>query len=204
MLNQFRITRQIILDLPSEMLCSTFLICISALLISKLYFILLALWKTSSGDHLKFGEHPRRESKRSDRLFPGGEYIAPHNETAINISSTLLPKASVCVHGNRTYSAGEKVVRDCEEKCVCSESGIMECQPLCISPYIKASRELRDFSCKKKVVAEEPCCTLVLCPGPGESPCILKIFNSFRTEIQNFEIYKFIICPCSSSSKYIK
>lgn len=47
----------------------------------------------------------------------------------------------------------------------------MECQPLCVSPYVRAGGELRDISCKREVVAEEPCCALVLCPaGPGASP----------------------------------
>ncbi|XP_011875167.1 PREDICTED: putative epidermal cell surface receptor [Vollenhovia emeryi] len=100
-----------------------------------------------------------------DKEVEGGEYIVPHNKAAINISSTLLPKASVCIHGNRTYSAGEKVVRDCEEKCVCSESGVMECQPLCSHPYVRAGRQLKDPLCQEKLDAEEPCCALVLCPA---------------------------------------
>lgn len=96
-------------------------------------------------------------------MFSGGEYIASHNETIVNISSTLLPKVSVCIHENRTYFMGEKIVRNCEEKCVCSENGITDCQPLCVSPYVRASREIENPSCQRKVVPDEPCCALVLC-----------------------------------------
>ncbi|XP_036142581.1 putative epidermal cell surface receptor [Monomorium pharaonis] len=98
-----------------------------------------------------------------DKEVEGGEYISPHNKTAINISSTLLPKASVCTYDNRTYLIGEKIVRDCEEKCVCSKSGITDCQPLCISPYVRAGREFKDSLCQEKLVPEEPCCALILC-----------------------------------------
>ncbi|XP_018372866.1 PREDICTED: putative epidermal cell surface receptor isoform X1 [Trachymyrmex cornetzi] len=101
----------------------------------------------------------------NDKEIEGGEYIAPHNETAINISSMLFPKASICIHGNRTYSVGENIVRDCEEKCICSESGITNCQPLCIYPYVKVGRELKDHMCQEKLVAEEPCCALIFCPA---------------------------------------
>ncbi|XP_011050906.1 PREDICTED: putative epidermal cell surface receptor isoform X3 [Acromyrmex echinatior] len=101
----------------------------------------------------------------NDKEIEGGEYIAPHNETAINISSTLFSKASICIHENRTYSVGENIVRDCEEKCICSENGIMNCQPLCIYPYVKVGRELKDYRCQEKLVAEEPCCALIFCPA---------------------------------------
>ncbi|XP_018314342.1 uncharacterized protein [Mycetomoellerius zeteki] len=104
-----------------------------------------------------------------------GEYIASHNETATNISSTLFPKASVCIHENRTYSVGENIVRDCEEKCICSESGITNCQPLCIYPYVKVGRELKDHLCQEKLVAEEPC-ALIFCPaGSGKFALVYKV-----------------------------
>ena len=77
----------------------------------------------------------------------------------------LFPKASICIHGNRTYSVGENIVRDCEEKCICSENGIMNCQPLCIYPYVKAGRELKNHMCQEKLVAEEPCCALIFYPA---------------------------------------
>ncbi|XP_011703066.1 PREDICTED: uncharacterized protein LOC105459073 isoform X2 [Wasmannia auropunctata] len=112
-----------------------------------------------------------------DKEVEGGEYIAPHNETAMNISSTLLPKASVCIHGNHTYLLGEKIIRDCEEKCVCSESGITDCQPLCVSPYVRSGKELKDHLCQEKLIAEEPCCALIVCPASdsGMSLHILRI-----------------------------
>ncbi|XP_032663212.1 putative epidermal cell surface receptor isoform X2 [Odontomachus brunneus] len=111
-----------------------------------------------------------------DKEVEGGEYVASHNETSINISSTLLPKVPECVHGNRTYSLGEKVVRDCEEKCVCSENGITDCQPLCVHPYVRAGRGIEDHLCQEKIVSEEPCCAVILCaadsaPEPEET-CI--------------------------------
>ncbi|XP_018314632.1 putative epidermal cell surface receptor isoform X1 [Mycetomoellerius zeteki] len=104
----------------------------------------------------------------NDKEVEGGEYIASHNETTTNISSTLFPKASVCIHENRTYSVGENIVRDCEEKCICSESGITNCQPLCIYPYVKVGRELKDHLCQEKLVAEEPCCALIFCPAGSD------------------------------------
>lgn len=96
-------------------------------------------------------------------MFSGGEYVASHNETSVNISSPLRPKVSVCVHENRNYSLGEKVVRDCQEKCVCSESGITDCQPLCVEPYVRAGRGVEDPLCQEKVATEEPCCAVILC-----------------------------------------
>jgi len=138
-----------------------------------LYFILTRykrIWESFSKSYL-------RQKFKSNQLFSGGEYIAPYNETAINISSTLLPKTSVCIHGNHTYSVGEKVIRNCEEKCICSESEITNCQPLCISPYVKAGRELKDHLCQEKLVTEEPCCAFILCStDSGMFLYILKIW----------------------------
>lgn len=72
----------------------------------------------------------------------------------------------------------------------------MECQPLCVSPYVRAGGELRDLSCKKEMAAEEPCCALVLCPAsPGVPPCssCKSNFNS-RTEVREF-ISRFTMIP---------
>ncbi|CAK9813290.1 Putative epidermal cell surface receptor [Anthophora quadrimaculata] len=99
-----------------------------------------------------------------DKEIEGGEYVAPHNETTMNISSTLLPTVAVCVEGNRTYMAGEKIVRGCEEKCVCGEDGMaMDCKPLCSSPYVRANRGIEDPLCQEKLINEEPCCAILVC-----------------------------------------
>lgn len=81
----------------------------------------------------------------------------------------------MCIHENRTYSVGEKVIRDCEEKCICSESGITDCQPLCVSPYVKTGRESKNPLCQEKVIDEEPCCALILCSA--DSGISLYIFR---------------------------
>ncbi|EZA61442.1 Putative epidermal cell surface receptor, partial [Ooceraea biroi] len=136
-----------------------------------------------------------------DKEVEGGEYIASHNETAINISSTLLPKVSVCIHENRTYSMGEKIVRNCEEKCVCSENGITDCQPLCVSPYVRASREIEDPLCQRKLIPDEPCCALVLCADsdtatePDET-CVLG--NKTVTRGQRIEDGCSRVCICEA------
>ena len=90
--------------------------------------------------------------------------MASHNETVVNISSTLLPIVDVCVEGNRTYTIGEKIVRNCEEKCVCGENGVaINCKALCSSPYIRANRGIEDPLCQEKLVKEEPCCAILVC-----------------------------------------
>ncbi|XP_017757579.1 PREDICTED: putative epidermal cell surface receptor isoform X3 [Eufriesea mexicana] len=112
-----------------------------------------------------------------DKEVEGGEYVASHNETAINISSTLLPTVNVCVEENRTYTVGERIIRGCEEKCICGESGIaIDCKPLCSSPYVRANRGVEDPLCQEKLVNEEPCCAILVCaadsaPEPEET-CI--------------------------------
>ncbi|XP_067213383.1 putative epidermal cell surface receptor isoform X2 [Linepithema humile] len=98
-----------------------------------------------------------------DKEVEGGEYVAPHNETAISISSAEFSKKSECTYENYTYSIGEKIVRGCEEKCVCSENGITDCQPVCNDRFIKASEEIDKPYCRKHVTEEEPCCALLVC-----------------------------------------
>ncbi|XP_034177279.2 stranded at second isoform X2 [Osmia lignaria lignaria] len=110
-----------------------------------------------------------------DKEVEGGEYVASHNESAINISSTMLPMATVCMEGNHTYSIGEKILRGCDEKCICGEGGIvMDCKPLCSSPYVRANRGIEDPLCQEKLVTEEPCCAILVCaadsaPEPEET-----------------------------------
>ncbi|XP_054010514.1 putative epidermal cell surface receptor [Hylaeus anthracinus] len=110
-----------------------------------------------------------------DKEVEGGEYVAPRNESNVNISSTLLPAVSMCVEENRTYSVGEKIIRGCEEKCVCGVGGVvMDCKPLCSSPYVRANRGIEDPLCQEKLVNEEPCCAILVCaadsaPEPEET-----------------------------------
>nr|XP_050853650.1 putative epidermal cell surface receptor isoform X2 [Vespula vulgaris] len=110
-----------------------------------------------------------------DKEVEGGEYVVPHNETVLNVSSSLLPSLIQCTDNGRTYSVGEKIVRDCEEKCTCKEGGFIgDCRPLCISPYVRAGRGIHDPLCEEKLVVEEPCCALLVCaadsaPEPEET-----------------------------------
>ncbi|XP_035734358.1 putative epidermal cell surface receptor isoform X4 [Vespa mandarinia] len=110
-----------------------------------------------------------------DKEVEGGEYVVPHNETVLNVSSSLLPSLIQCTDNGRTYSVGEKIVRDCEEKCTCKEGGFIgDCRPLCISPYVRAGRGIHDPLCEEKLVIEEPCCALLVCaadsaPEPEET-----------------------------------
>lgn len=91
--------------------------------------------------------------------------MVPHNETMVlNVSSSLLPSLIQCTDNGLTYSVGEKIVRDCEEKCTCKEGGFIgDCRPLCISPYVRAGRGIHDPLCEEKLVIEEPCCALLVC-----------------------------------------
>ncbi|XP_076667213.1 stranded at second isoform X2 [Andrena cerasifolii] len=125
-----------------------------------------------------------------DKEVEGGEYVAPHNETALNISATLLPTVTMCVQGNRTYAVGEKIVKGCEEKCVCGEDGTAtDCKPLCSSPYVRANRGIVDPLCQEKLVNEEPCCAILVCaadsaPEPEET-CVFAnktIMRGLRVE----------------------
>ncbi|XP_020280700.1 putative epidermal cell surface receptor isoform X2 [Pseudomyrmex gracilis] len=113
-----------------------------------------------------------------DKEVEGGEYVASHNETAaVNISSTLLPK--VCVHENRTYSTGERIVRGCEENCVCTENGIANCQPLCALPYVRADEEIQDSKCQKKPILDNPCCAFLSCVTDSDTePDEMCTFNN--------------------------
>ncbi|XP_076283603.1 stranded at second isoform X1 [Lasioglossum baleicum] len=104
-----------------------------------------------------------------DKDVEGGEYVAAHNETSMNISSTMLT-TTVCVEGNQTYSIGEKIIRGCEEKCVCGEGGsVIDCKPICTSPYAKANRGIEDPLCHEKLVNEEPCCAILVCAADSVS-----------------------------------
>ncbi|KAL6254939.1 hypothetical protein P5V15_014281 [Pogonomyrmex californicus] len=133
-----------------------------------------------------------------DKEVEGGEYIAPRNGTAINITSTLFPKTS-CIYRNRTYSVGEKIVEDCERKCICTESGITDCQPLCVSPYVRTSKEFKDPLCHEELITEEPCCARIVCPDSAIEPeetCVLG--NKTVTRGQNIEDGCSRMCICEA------
>ncbi|EFN69059.1 Putative epidermal cell surface receptor [Camponotus floridanus] len=135
-----------------------------------------------------------------DKNVEGGEYIASHNETAINVSSTLFPKIPTCIYGNRTYSVGEEVIRDCQEKCICSENGITNCQPLCVSPYVRAGKRIEDPLCEEKLITEESCCALVVCATDSatepEETCIFG--NKTVTRGQRIEDGCSKVCICEA------
>lgn len=118
----------------------------------------------------------------------GGEYVASHNGTAINISSTLLPMVNVCVEGNRTYTIGEKIVRGCEEKCVCGENGVaVDCKPLCSSPYVRANRGIEDPLCQEKIVNEEACCAILVCAADSGE------FDMLKCQASSFFIESYVL-----------
>lgn len=141
-----------------------------------------------------------------DKEVEGGEYVASHNETVVNISSTLLPTVNVCVEENRTYAIGEKIVRNCEEKCICGENGVaINCKPLCSSPYIRANRGIEDPLCQEKLVKEEPCCAILVCaadsaPEPEET-CIFGNKTIMRGQRVEDGCSKVCICEAGGNLK---
>ncbi|XP_015598008.1 putative epidermal cell surface receptor isoform X2 [Cephus cinctus] len=136
-----------------------------------------------------------------DKEVEGGEYVVAHNESNINVTSTLIPNVPMCIDGNHTYAIGEKIVRDCEEKCMCGEGGrIMNCEPLCISPLIRAGKVIDDPWCAAITMTEEPCCAIIVCaessaPEPEES-CIFG--NETLTRGQRVEDGCSRVCVCEA------
>ncbi|XP_023288132.1 putative epidermal cell surface receptor [Orussus abietinus] len=99
-----------------------------------------------------------------DKEVEGGEYIASHDDGKISVPTVLLPTTTMCIDGKKTYSMGEVVTRDCEEKCACGEGGkIVDCKPLCMKPLIRAGKGSHDPLCEEKVLPEEPCCAKLVC-----------------------------------------
>ncbi|XP_031845670.1 stranded at second isoform X2 [Nomia melanderi] len=141
-----------------------------------------------------------------DKDVEGGEYVAPHNETSMNISSSLLPAVMVCVEGNQTYSMGEKIVRGCDEKCVCGEGGMVtDCKPLCSSPYVRANRGIEDPLCQEKLVSEEPCCAILVCaadsaPEPEET-CVFGNKTIMRGQRVEDGCSRVCVCEAGGSLK---
>ncbi|XP_043286009.1 putative epidermal cell surface receptor [Venturia canescens] len=110
-----------------------------------------------------------------DKEVEGGDYVASKNRTSLNVTSLpiVLP---VCMEGNKSYAAGEKVLRGCEESCVCSEGGkITDCKPRCVSPKFRAGRN-KDPYCREQLVDDDECCAVLVCadsePEPDET-CIV-------------------------------
>ncbi|KOX71016.1 Putative epidermal cell surface receptor [Melipona quadrifasciata] len=141
-----------------------------------------------------------------DKEVEGGEYVASHNETAVNITSSLLPTTSMCVEGNRTYTVGEKIVRGCEERCVCGESGAAtDCKPLCFSPYVRANRGIEDPLCQEKIVKEEPCCAILVCaadsaPEPEET-CVFENKTIMRGQRVEDGCSRVCVCEAGGNLK---
>lgn len=141
-----------------------------------------------------------------DKEVEGGEYVASHNETAVNITSSLLPTTSMCVEGNRTYTVGEKIVRGCEERCVCGESGTAtDCKPLCFSPYVRANRGIEDPLCQEKIVKEEPCCAILVCaadsaPEPEET-CVFENKTIMRGQRVEDGCSRVCVCEAGGNLK---
>ncbi|KAK2581716.1 hypothetical protein KPH14_002201 [Odynerus spinipes] len=142
-----------------------------------------------------------------DKEVEGGEYVVPHNETTtMNISSPLLPNSIRCTDNGRSYAVGEKIVRDCEEKCKCEESGFIgDCRPLCASPYVRAGRGIHDPLCEEKLIAEEPCCALLVCaadsaPEPEET-CVFGNKTVSRGQRVEDGCSKVCICEAGGNLK---
>jgi hypothetical protein len=102
--------------------------------------------------------------------FTGGEYIASHNGTAVNVTLVhpLQTSTVMCIDGNKTFAIGEKITRGCEEQCLCEEGGkITNCEPMCRSPYVRSSRKNNDPFCQARDLPENPCCAILVCSDSG-------------------------------------
>lgn len=98
------------------------------------------------------------------RVFLGGEYIANINATHTHHVPMLIYNITKCVDGNKTYGINEKIVRGCDEKCICGEDGkIRDCKPLCTTPYIRAGRDSQDPFCQEEKVDKDGCCAVLVC-----------------------------------------
>ncbi|KAI4477074.1 hypothetical protein M0804_013075 [Polistes exclamans] len=142
----------------------------------------------------------------NDKEVEGGEYVLPHNETLMNVSSSFLPNSIQCIDDGRTYSMGEKIVKDCEEKCICKEGGFIgDCKPLCVSPYVRAGRGIHDPLCEEKLITEEPCCAILICaadsaPEPEET-CLFRNKTISRGQRVEDGCSKVCICETGGNLK---
>ncbi|XP_051166564.1 putative epidermal cell surface receptor isoform X2 [Leptopilina boulardi] len=134
-----------------------------------------------------------------DKEVEGGEYIAPENDTSINIFPTLIPIITICTEGNKTFAVGEKVTRGCDEKCICGEDGkIVDCKPMCTTPYVRAGKGIHDPLCEEKMIPEQPCCAIMVCAEDSatepDETCIFG--NKTLTRGQRVEDGCTRICIC--------
>ncbi|XP_015171957.1 PREDICTED: putative epidermal cell surface receptor isoform X3 [Polistes dominula] len=142
----------------------------------------------------------------NDKEIEGGEYVVPHNETMLNVSSSFLPNSIQCIDDGQTYSMGDKIIRDCEEKCTCKEGGFIgDCKPLCISPYVRAGRGIHDPLCEEKLITEEPCCAILICaadsaPEPEET-CLFRNKTISRGQRVEDGCSKVCICETGGNLK---
>ncbi|XP_011504664.1 PREDICTED: putative epidermal cell surface receptor [Ceratosolen solmsi marchali] len=130
------------------------------------------------------------------------EDIVAHKNTSINMTLVhpLLVSAIMCKDGNKTYSVGEKIIRKCEEQCLCEKGGnITNCEPICQSPYVKSNKKNNDPFCDARDLAENPCCAILVCsdsvPEPEET-CIFG--NSTITRGQRYEDGCLRTCICEA------
>ena len=79
----------------------------------------------------------------------------------------------MCVDGNATYAIGEKIKRGCEEQCLCSEGGKINCEPMCQTPLVRAGRKSSDPFCHARELPENPCCAILVCADSGNSFCLV-------------------------------
>ncbi|XP_034938419.1 putative epidermal cell surface receptor isoform X2 [Chelonus insularis] len=106
-----------------------------------------------------------------DKEVEGGEYIANHNDTYTEITPVILLSEHKCMENNKTYAVGDKIIRNCNEKCVCGQNGtIQNCEPLCIPPYVRASKGTQDPFCHEQKVSEDGCCAVVVCADSAPEP----------------------------------
>ncbi|XP_044013505.1 putative epidermal cell surface receptor isoform X2 [Aphidius gifuensis] len=114
----------------------------------------------------------------------GVEYVVKHNETTTTTTTTtvlpitLLPPI-ICHDGNKTYNPGERIIHGCDEKCICGDDGIItRCEPICMSPYVRAGRgENTDPFCHEAIVGTDGCCAVLECSDSAteaEETCVFE------------------------------
>ncbi|XP_058793011.1 putative epidermal cell surface receptor isoform X2 [Phymastichus coffea] len=138
-----------------------------------------------------------------DREVEGGEYIASHNGTSaanVTMVNPLSTVAPMCIDGNRTYAIGEKIKRGCDEQCLCGMGGkIIDCEPMCRTPLIRAGRKNSDPFCNARELPENPCCAILVCSDSAPEPDETCVFgNTTIARGQKLEDGCSKICICEA------